>query len=279
MFVKSATCYSLYLLNKLSNSVYNMQCIKGCKGNKYMTLQKLLSKTRQVIDEYQLIDDGDHIAVGISGGKDSLTLLYVLSHLRKFYPKKFELTAITVDLGLGNQDFSTIKELCKQLDVNYHIESTQIFDIVFHERQESNPCALCAKMRKGALNNKIAEFGCNKVAYAHHKDDFIETLLLSMFYEGQFYTFAPSTFLDGSNLTIIRPLMYVLECEIIGFANKYELPIVKSTCPADGNTKREYIKTLLATLNKDNPNIKKNLFHAVVTGHINDWELLTKSVK
>lgn len=242
-----------------------------------MTLQKLLSKTRQVIDEYNLIEENDHIAVGISGGKDSLTLLYALSHLRRFYPKKFELTAITVDLGLENQDFSTIKELCKQLEVDYHIEHTNIYDIVFQERQESNPCALCAKMRKGALNNKIIDFGCNKVAYAHHKDDFIETLLLSMFYEGQFYTFAPSTYLDGSNLTIIRPLMYVLESEVVGFANKYSLPVVKSTCPADGNTKREYIKQLIATLNRENPNIKKNLFHSITTGHINDWELLINS--
>lgn len=227
-----------------------------------MELQRLLSFTRKACDDYNLISDGDKIAVGISGGKDSLTLLYGLAALRRFYPKKFDLEAITIDLGFG-MDFSEIANFCKELDVNYNVKHTDIKEIVFDIRKETNPCSLCAKMRKGALNDEIKRLGCNKVAYAHHKDDVIETMLLSLIYEGRFHTFQPITYLDRTDLYVIRPLLYVNEADIIGFKNKYDLPVVKSTCPVDGYTKREYVKDLLKTLNHENPGVKERMFAAI----------------
>ena len=162
-----------------------------------MKLQQLLSYTRKAVDEYQMIEEGDHIAVGISGGKDSLTLLYALHGLKRFYPNHFELSAVTVDLGYEACDFSPVVELCKELDVPYHIVKTDIAHILFEDRKEPNPCSLCAKMRKGALNQEVKKMGCNKVAYAHHKDDIVETMLLSLFFEGRFYSFSPP-YLSGS---------------------------------------------------------------------------------
>ena len=240
-----------------------------------MKLQQLYSYVRQAIDDYRMIADGDRIAVGISGGKDSLTLLYALSGLRRFYPKKFELAALTVDLGFDHYDLSEIRQLCKTLDVEYHVIKTKIGEIVFEERKESSPCALCAKMRKGALNDYAKQIGCNKVAYAHHMDDIIETMFLSMFYEGQFYSFAPVTHLDRSGITVIRPLMYVPEVDVIGFKNHYNLPVVKNPCTFDGKTKRQYAKDLLQQLNKDHPGVKNRLFTAIINGNIPDWRQLS----
>lgn len=236
-----------------------------------MKLQQLYSYTRRAIDDFKMIEDGDKIAVGISGGKDSLTLLYALHGLQRFYPKKFTLHAITVDLGFQNQDMGKIKALCDELEVPYTIVKTDIAQIVFDERKESNPCSLCAKMRKGALNDAMKSVGCNKVAYAHHKDDVIETMLLSLIYEGRFHTFSPKTYLNRIDLTVIRPLIYVNEADVIGFAKKYELPVAKSACPADGNTKREYVKNLLATLNHENPGVKERMFTAIMNGNISNW--------
>lgn len=193
-----------------------------------MKLQQLLSFTRKAVDEYQMIQEGDHIAVGISGGKDSLTLLYALHGLKRFYPNKFELSAITVDLGYEEFDLSPVHELCQELGVPYKVVKTDIAHILFEERKESNPCSLCAKMRKGALNDAVKEMGCNKVAYAHHKDDIIETMLLSLIFEGRFHSFSPKTYLDRMDLTVIRPIMFVDEADVIGFKNKYNLPVVKS---------------------------------------------------
>ena len=238
-----------------------------------MKLQKLLSYTRRAIDSYEMIDNGDKIAVGISGGKDSLTLLYALAELRRFYPKKFDLIAITVNLGFDNFDTTKIEQLCIELDVPYYIVDTEIYDIVFNVRKEKNPCSLCAKMRKGALNDYARQIGCNKVAYAHHMDDIIETMFLSMFYEGQFYSFAPVTHLDRSGITVIRPLMYVPEANVIGFLHKYHLPLVKNPCPADGKTKREYVKQLVRQINLENPGVKKRIFHAICTGRIEGWNI------
>lgn len=236
-----------------------------------MKLQQLYSYTRKAIDDYNLISDGDKIAIGISGGKDSLALLYALSGLRRFYPKNFELTAVTVDLGYENFDLTPIHTLCRELAVPYHIVHTDIGQIIFKARQESSPCSLCAKMRKGALNAAILELGCNKVAYAHHMDDVIETAFLSMIFEGRFYSFPPKMYLEDTMLSIIRPMIYVSESEVKGFQNKYHLPVVKNPCPADGNTKREYIKNLIRQINLDNPGVKKRLFHAIQTGNIPDW--------
>ena len=242
-----------------------------------MDAQRLYSYTRRAIDDYSMIEEGDHIAVGISGGKDSLALLYALKGLQRFYPKKFQLHAITVDLGFDNLNLDGIKKYCEDLDVPYTILSTQIAQIIFEDRKESNPCSLCAKMRKGALNEKSKELGCNKVAYAHHKDDVIETMLMSLIFEGRFHTFSPRTYLDRMDLTVIRPLMYLCEADVIGFVNKYNVPVVKSPCLADGNTKREYVKNLLKQLNQENPGVKERMFTAIVNNHMQGWPEINKS--
>ncbi len=236
-----------------------------------MKLQQVMSYVRRAVDDYHMIEEGDRIAIGISGGKDSLTLLYALNGLRRFYPKKFEIHAVTVDLGFKNLDLSKIEQLCKELDVEYTIVKTDIADIIFEQRKETNPCSLCAKMRKGALNDAIKAAGCNKVAYAHHKDDVVETMLLSLIFEGRFHTFSPVTFLDRTELTVIRPLMYMDEADVIGFVNKNNVPVVKSPCPADGYTKREYVHNLLKQLNKENPGVKMRMFTAIQTGNLKGW--------
>lgn len=236
-----------------------------------MELQRLYSFTRRAIDQYAMISDNDKIAIGISGGKDSLTLLYALSGIKRFYPHKYSIEAISVDLGFGIQDFNEIHNLCSKLDVSLHIVKTDINQIVFNDRKESNPCSLCAKMRKGALNEKALELGCNKIAYAHHKDDIVETMLLSLIYEGRFHSFSPITFLDRTGLMVIRPLMLLDESNIIGFQHKYSLPVAKNPCPADGHTKREYVKRLLKQLNDENPGVKERMFRAILDGNIPGW--------
>ena len=236
-----------------------------------MKLQQVMSYVRRAIDDYHMIGEGDRIAVGISGGKDSLTLLYALHGLMRFYPKTFSIRAVTVDLGFENLNLDRIRELCESLKVEYTVVQTDIAQVVFEKRQEDNPCALCAKMRKGALNNAIQAAGCNKVAYAHHKDDVVETMLLSLLYEGRFHTFAPVTYLDRMELTVIRPLMYMNEADVVGFVHKYDVPVVKSPCPADGNTRREYVKNLLRQLNRENPGVKERMFTAIQKGNLKGW--------
>ncbi len=236
-----------------------------------MKLQQVLSYVRKAVDDYGMIDEGDKIAVGISGGKDSLTLLYALRSLQRFYPKHFEIEAVTVDLGFDNLNLEKIKVLCSDLGVAYNIVKTDIAQIIFEERKETNPCSLCAKMRKGALNQAVRENGCNKVAYAHHKDDVVETMMMSLIFEGRFHTFSPVTYLDRMQLSVIRPLMYMNEADVIGFVNKYHVPVVKSPCPADGHTKREYIKNLLRQLNLENPGVKERMFTAIQTGSMKGW--------
>ena len=165
-----------------------------------MKIQQLYSYVRRAVDDYHMIEEGDKIAIGISGGKDSLTLLYALAGLRRFYPKKFELIAITVDLGFEGFDLTPIKALCEELEVEYHIAKTDIGNIIFEERKEASPCSLCAKMRKGSLNDTVKALGCNKVAYAHHMDDIVETMFLSLIYEGRFHSFSPVTYLDRMDI-------------------------------------------------------------------------------
>lgn len=237
-----------------------------------MKLQQLYSFVRKAIDDYHMIEENDKIAVGISGGKDSLTLLYALSGLRRFYPKKFDIHAVTVDLGFDNLKLDKIESLCQELDVEYTIVKTDIAQIIFEDRKESNPCSLCAKMRKGALNEAIKQVGCNKVAYAHHKDDVVVTMLMSLIYEGRFHTFSPVTYLDRMDLTVIRPMMYMNESDVIGFVNKHEVPVVKSPCPADGYTKRQYVTDLLAQLNRENPGVKERMFAAIQNGTMEGWQ-------
>lgn len=237
------------------------------KGYFDMKAQQLFSYTRKAIEDYQMINEGDRIAVGISGGKDSLALLYALNGLQKFYPKHFELEAITVDLGFGIQNLDAIAKYCADMDVPYTVEKTDIAEIIFDERKEKNPCSLCAKMRKGTLNDIAKEHGCNKIAYGHHKDDLIETMLLSLIYEGRFHCFSPVTYLSRIDLTLIRPFIYLPEVDIIGFSKRYELPIAKSKCPVDGHTKREYVKNLVKQLVKENPGCKERLFRAIIDGN------------
>lgn len=233
-----------------------------------MKLQQVMSLTRRAIDDYHMIEEGDKIAVGISGGKDSLTLLHALNGLKRFYPNKFELVAITVDLGFKNIDFARIRAMVEEMGLSYHIVSTDISQIIFEDRKESNPCSLCAKMRKGALNQLAKELGCNKIAYAHHKDDVVETMLMSFIYEGRIHTFSPITYLDRMDLTVIRPLIYMNESDVIGFVNKMELPVLKSACPVDGYTKREYVKELLKSINNETPGVKDKMFSAIQTSII-----------
>lgn len=238
-----------------------------------MKLQQVLSYVRRAIDDYHMIEEGDKIAVGISGGKDSLTLLYALNSLRIFYPKKFDIHAVTVDLGFNNLNLDKIKELCQEFKIEYTIVKTDIANIIFEERKESNPCSLCAKMRKGALNDAIKAAGCNKVAYAHHKDDVVETMMMSLIYEGRFHTFSPVTYLDRTEITVIRPLIYMTEADVIGFVNKNNVPVVKSPCPADGYTKREYVKELLRDINKETPGVKSRMFTAITTSTLKGWNM------
>lgn len=237
-----------------------------------MELQQVMSHVRRAVDDYNMIQEGDRIAIGISGGKDSLTLLYALHGLMRYYPKKFTLHAVTVDLGFGNLNLDNIKELCSKLQVPYTIVPTEIGKIVFEERAESNPCSLCAKMRKGALNTALAELNCNKIAYAHHRDDVIATMFLSLLYEGRFQTIEPVTYLDKTGLTVIRPLMYMKEADVIGFTNKMQLPVVKSPCPADGHTRRQYVEDFMRRLNQENPGVHDRIFTAIKTSKMNGWE-------
>lgn len=236
-----------------------------------MTLQKLYSYTRQAIQDFDMISEGDKIAIGISGGKDSLALLYALAGLRKFYPKKFEVVAVTADLGFGEFDLTGIKSLCQDLDVEYHILKTEIADILKQKIQKGTYCAMCAKLRKGAINNFAKENGCSKVAYAHHQDDLVETMMLSLLYEGQFFSFAPKVYYKETDLTVIRPMIYIPEKDVIGFKNKMNLPVIKNPCPHDGITRREYVKTLVRQINKENPGAKEKMFNAIMKGKIYEY--------
>lgn len=176
-----------------------------------------------------------------------------------------------MDLGFKNLNLERIKDLCKELEVEYTIVETDIAKVIFEDRQEDNPCSLCSKMRKGALNQAVKGLDCNKIAYAHHKDDVVETMLMSLIFEGRFHTFAPVTYLDRTELTVIRPLIYMNEADVIGFVHKYNVPVVKSPCPADGYTKREYVKNLLKQLNLENPGVKERMFTAVKNGSLRGW--------
>ena len=238
-------------------------------------IKRILSYVRRGVDDYQMIEDGDKIAVGVSAGKDSLTLLCALAELRRFYPKKFELSAITVDMGFEGSDFSSIKKLCAELDVPYHIIPTQISTVIFDVRKEKNPCSLCAKMRRGALYGAARELGFNKVALGHHFDDVVETFMLNLFFEGRLGCFQPVTYLSNTEITLIRPMLYMPEKDIRYFASKVELPVVKSPCPADGNTQREEMKQLLRELDRKHDGLRYRIFGAMQRGEIDGFKLLS----
>lgn len=234
--------------------------------------KRLLSYIRRGVDDYKMIEEGDKIAVGVSAGKDSLTLLCAMAELRRFYPVKFELIAITIDMGFENSDFSEIEKLCRELDVEYHIIPSQIYKIIFEVRKEKSPCSLCAKMRRGALHNAAKELGCTSVALGHHFDDAVETFMLNLFFEGRLGCFSPVSYLSRIGLKLIRPMLYMPEKDVRYFASKNELPIVKSTCPADGNTQREEMKNLLAELDRKHKGLRYRIFGAMQRGEIDGFK-------
>lgn len=234
-------------------------------------IKRVLSFVRRAVDDYEMIKEGDRIAVGISGGKDSLTLLCALSEMRRFYPEHYELVAISVDMGLEGMDFAPVAELCRELDVTYIIVPTQISKIIFDVRKESNPCSLCAKMRRGALHSAAKEAGCNKVALGHHFDDVVETFMLNLFFEGRLGCFQPVTYLSRRDITLIRPMIYMPEKDVRYFTTKTELPVVQSTCPADGNTEREEMKKLLSELERQNRGLRYRIFGALQRGNIDGF--------
>lgn len=226
-------------------------------------IRHILSYTRKAVEDYHMIDDGDRIAVGVSGGKDSLTLLCALSDLRRFYPNHFDLTAVTVSMGFEGVDYQPLTEFCEKLEIPLKIVNTNLADVIFNIRKEKNPCSLCAKMRRGILHDAAKEAGCNKVALGHHYDDVIETFMLNLFNEGRIGAFLPNTYLSRKDITVIRPLFLVPEKEIRYFASKNALPVFENPCPADGKTEREKMKQLLATLDRENKGLKHRIFGAM----------------
>lgn len=229
-----------------------------------MTLQQLLSPFRRAVEDYKMISDGDKIAIGLSGGKDSLLLVYLFSALKRFYNKKFEVIAVNIDLGFENTDEKIAKGLkneCEKNGVRFLKIQTEIGKILFDERKEKNPCSLCSKMRRGALVNAAIEEGCNKLALGHHYDDLIETFFLSAFYEGRLSTFQPVTSLEDKDIAVIRPLIYIKEKNIRAFMR--DKPVLKNPCPADKHTQRQYVKELLHNVNADIPVAKDNIFNAI----------------
>ncbi len=235
-------------------------------------MQKMLSLARKCVDDYHMIEPHDRIAVGVSGGKDSLALLVVLAELRRFYPHPFSLTAITLDAGYTEMDFAPVAALCERLEVPYIIKKTEIGKILFEIRKEKNPCALCAKMRRGALNDAALAAGCKKVALGHHFDDVAETFMLSLFYEGRINCFYPVTYLDRKEVTVIRPLLYIPERQITNFSRRYALPVVKNLCPADKHTKREEVKELLHELERAHHDLRERIFGAIQRYPLDGWE-------
>ncbi|HHU06267.1 MAG TPA: tRNA 2-thiocytidine biosynthesis protein TtcA [Clostridiales bacterium] len=236
-------------------------------------MNRLTSILRRCVDDYSMIEDGERIAVGVSGGKDSLALLCALANLRRFYPKRFELSAITIHMGMEGMDFSPVAELCEKLEVPYTLVKTQIQQVVFEDRKEKNPCSLCARMRKGVLNEKLLEQGIRKIALAHHYDDAVETFFMSLVYEGRIHCFSPVTYMDRRGVTQIRPLLYAREEHIRSIAERYKLPVIKNPCPMDGTSRRQEIKDLIKTLAKDYPDLKSKVFGAMQRLPMKGWEM------
>ncbi|MBO7396337.1 MAG: tRNA 2-thiocytidine(32) synthetase TtcA [Ruminococcus sp.] len=236
-------------------------------------MQKILGHMRKAIQQYHMINDGDSIAVGVSGGKDSVALLVGLARLRSFIGIDYDITALTIDPAFGGvpTDYSPVTELCGALGVNHVIVPTQIGEIVFDVRREPNPCSLCSRMRRGALTNAAAELGCNKIALGHNYDDTVETFLMNLFTEGRIGCYSPVTMLEDRDIAVIRPLVLAEEREIRRAVRRGGLPVVKSVCPADGHTNRERTKSLIAQLEHDDHGIKDRLFGAMVRGDIDGW--------
>lgn len=236
-------------------------------------MKKLLSLTRAAVDKYNMIEAGDKIAVGVSGGKDSLALLYALAKLRDFYPKPFSLVAITLDYQFNGiaEDYTAIEALCKKLQVEYIVRRTNLWEVIFKTRKEKNPCSLCAKMRRGLLHDTAVANGCNKVALGHHLDDAAETFLMNLLNGGKIGCFSPVSYLSNKKLYLIRPLIFAYEKDVAAAARRANLPVVKSRCPMDKVSNRQNMKELLKSLEKDYPAVRKKIVGALERSHIDNW--------
>ena len=236
-------------------------------------MQKMLGYMRRAVTEYGMLCDGDRVAVGVSGGKDSLVLLCGLVRLRSFLGVDFSVTAITLDPCFGGEqtDYGPIEALCAELQVPYIIKRTEIGHIIFDLRRESNPCSLCARMRRGCLHDAALAAGCNKIALGHHYDDAVETFVMNLFNEGRIGCFSPVTYLSRKDLTMIRPMVFAPEREVARCARRLQLPVVKSRCPADGHTRREWTKQFLREMERNDHGFKERLFGAMRRGHVSDW--------
>lgn len=236
-------------------------------------MQHILGLVRRCVEDYHMIDPGETVAVGVSGGKDSLLTLAALAQLRRFYPVPFNVHAITLETGTPGMSFDAVADLCRDLEVPYTRISVPVYQIVFEERKEKNPCSLCAKLRRGSLNTALKDLGISKIALGHHFDDAVETMLMNLLFEGRIGCFQPVTYLDRTGITQIRPLLYCQETDIRRMAAKLELPVVKNTCPMDGHSRRQEVKELLAELERRYPDLKKKLFGAVQRYPLYGWDL------
>ena len=236
-------------------------------------MQKILGQMRKAVEEFHMIEEGDRIAVALSGGKDSITLLMALKNLQRFYPKKFELIAITVNPGFEFFDTSILYDICKEIDVELVVAESHIKEIVFDIRKEKNPCSLCANLRRGILNTTAIEHNCNKIALGHNEDDVLETFLMNVLYTGNISTFAPVSYMDRSKMTLIRPLIYVSEKQTNSFIKRKEITIMPKACPMDGFSKREEIKQLLYNLSKQIPHVRANMYGAIKRSKIKGWDV------
>lgn len=236
-------------------------------------MQILMNRMRAAMEKYNMIEDGDRIAVGVSGGKDSLALLYALSEMRRFYPKKFELTAVTADMKFFGEktDFSEISALCERIGVPYTVKETELYHIIFETRKEKNPCSLCARMRRGILHDVTRELGCNKLALGHHMDDAAETFMMNLLSGGRIESFRPVTYLSRKDITMIRPMIFATEKEVLSAARKMSLPTVESPCPMDKTSNRNEMKELLKSLEKDFPALKEKIIGGMQKGEISGW--------
>ena len=234
-------------------------------------MQQLLGRVRRCIEDYRMIEAGDRIAVGVSGGKDSLVTLLALARLRRFLPTPFTLEAITLEMGMPEMDYTPVAQLCEELEVPYTRINVPVYEILFEERKEKNPCSLCAKLRRGSLNTALTERGISKIALGHHYDDAVETMMMNLLFEGRIGCFQPVTFLDRTGVTQIRPLLYCHEDEIQRIANREKLPIVHNTCPIDGHSRRQEVKELLASMEKTYPDLKQKIFGAMQRYPLYGW--------
>ena len=246
-------------------------------------MQKILGKMRRAIEDYSMIEAGDHVVVGLSGGKDSLLLTTALNEFRRFSDKPFTLTAVTVDLGFKDsslQELDLLVDYCQKIGVPHIIEKTDIAEIVFNIRKEKNPCALCSKMRRGCLNNKAVSIGSHKIALGHHADDVLETMLLSLFYEARFSTFQPKSFMDRTGVTLIRPFIYIEEHEITSMVKNLSLPVFFNCCPANKHTERETMKNLVKTLCGEVPYAKDQMLSAIFHPERNNlWDKVKRDAQ